>query len=105
MPPAAAPGLAVVLGVSDHHGRAAPAAAIHSRALARDVDWGSGGLLPSQPLGIKRCIRKPTPKRVQGAGKPPAQAARVEAGGLERNAILKHFLHAWELIAQLHPGT
>src|SRR6266705_703134 len=33
-PPADAPGLAVVLGVSDHHGRAATAAAPRPRAVA-----------------------------------------------------------------------
>src|SRR5215475_3988144 len=51
--PVAAPGLVVVPGVSDHHGRPANATALHPRAMARDTNRGPGGHIPSEYLGIQ----------------------------------------------------
>src|SRR6267378_5273419 len=60
-PPADAPGLAVVLGVSDHHGRAATAAAPRPRAVAGDTPGGGGSHYPSEPLETSRCIKNLPP--------------------------------------------
>ena len=52
-PPVAALGLVVVPRVSDYHRRAANAATVEARALARTPCWGAGGCVPSEHLGIQ----------------------------------------------------
>jgi hypothetical protein len=61
-PPADAPGLAVVRGVSEHHGRAATAAAPRPSAVAGDTPGGGGRHYPSEPLEKSRCIKNLPPK-------------------------------------------
>jgi hypothetical protein len=84
-PPADAPGLAVGLGVSDHHGRAAPAAAPRPRAVAGDTPGGGGRHYLLEPLEKSRCIKNLPPKAVgRGWHRRAARGAWSNPRGIER---------------------
>ena len=67
--PVAAPGLVVLPGVSDHHGRLATATALPPRAMARYTDGSTGGHIPSEYLGIQCDMNKSTPKSPHPEGR------------------------------------